>query len=136
MLADLRYVKWVPSTHMQAMKIGVAGLLDNANGYLQQQLGRLLQPGAAQQAGTIVDSALDIFHGLETEWKEYSSIRAHLGGKEDTSAWLEPERRELLDQCGDRTGDFVYDFPADKLLKRFLLNNPQALQYSYKPPYS
>lgn len=125
-LNELRYVKLVASTHIDAMKNGIKSLLESAEREMLTKLSPLLRPGCDQKAQTVIGSCLDLFHGLQTEKQERSVLKELLGGDKETSAWIKPSKRMLVDPAGKKSGDFVYDFPVDKLLKRLILNRPQV----------
>ena len=128
MLNELRYVRMVSSSHLQLFKEGVNGLLAYAKSKLVQAITPMLSPDA--QPSTLkaaLDSNLDIFAGVQTEKQERAVLQQLLsGGTSDSpaTAWLEPSRRDLVDPTGRKTGDFMYDFPVDALLRRLILNNP------------
>lgn len=126
-LADLRFVKWVASTHLQAMKSGVESLITSAKDELVAVLSPRLQPGESVDGlQATLDQHLDIFRSLRTEKQEISAIKAYMGKNPETSAWVEPQKRDLIDPKGEKSGDFCYDFPVDVLFKRLISNNPQV----------
>ena len=85
------------------MKKGVKELLSGAHAFMKRQFGPLLIPGKQEEADTLMESALNIFDGLQTEKQEYATIKQHLGGVKATSAWMEPTLRKLVDPTGERT---------------------------------
>lgn len=132
MLASLRFIKWVASTHLQDMKAGVNNLISNAKDELFEQLTPMLRPDVSPgELRSTLDACLNIFKHVETEKQEIAEIRARLGKGREDSAWIDPVRRDLVDPTGVKSGDFVYDFPLDVLLKRLFLNNPQVCPYSW-----
>jgi hypothetical protein len=96
-------VHHIPSHPIQAMKKGVKELLSGAHAFMKRQFGPLLIPGKQEEADTLMESALNIFDGLQTEKQEYATIKQHLGGVKATSAWMEPTLRKLVDPTGERT---------------------------------
>ena len=128
MLNDMRYVRMVYSSHIQLFKNGVSKLLLNAKANLMLQLTPLLSPGVGRnQLSEILDTNLNIFANLKTEKQERAALRALLKGVDpQKSLYIEPEKRDLVDPAGEKTGDFMYDFPADALLKRLIFNRPEV----------
>lgn len=127
MLADLRFVKWVPSTHLQFVKEGVVKLINSAKTELVAVLSGRLQPEeSVDDLRATLDSHLDIFRSLRTEKQELGVLKDYMGCNPETSSWLAPTKRPLVDPTGEKSGDFVYDFPVDALLKRLINNSPQV----------
>lgn len=135
MLAELRFVKWVPSTHIHAMKEGVVNLINNARSRLEEELAPRLRDGETVDSLRATLSAyLDIFRSLRTERQELSVLHDHLGRDPITTAWIDPVQQDLIDpETGEKSGDFVYDFPVDTLLQRLIVNNPQATLVTHGP---
>ena len=127
LLSHLRYLKMVPSAHIDSMRDGIKNILSGVATSLVESISPMLSPAySAQDLRTALDGHLNIFKGVETSQRESSMLRKLLGDKQDDTAWLTPVRHELVDPKGEFSGDVVYDFPADKLLKRLVLNSPQV----------